>query len=163
MEASLQERGRDRGPGIIQPCCDRRGWRVLNTEGLLDEDVEQAAPGRGDIRSIVKGRGDGVGRFQTHGELVAGAGVIGRGEERRVRRDAGDGGEAEIAFAARRGVREFLDGAAAALTAGQLTVSSLVTKTVPLMDLVFCRISASRSACASPSSPERYAGPKWKE
>src|SRR5208337_2541441 len=94
----------------------------LDIEGLLNEEVEQAAPGRGNIRSILKGRGDGVGRFQTDGELVAGASVIGRGKERRVGGNAGDGGEAEIAFATRRGVREFLDDAGSGFDGGPIDV-----------------------------------------
>jgi len=53
----------------------------------------------------------------------------------------------------------FLDGAGGGSDGGPVDGVVLGHKTVPLMDLVFCRISASRSACASPSSPERYAGP----
>ena len=59
---------------------------------------------------------------------MAVAGVIGRGEERRVRRDTGNSGEAEIAIATRRGVREFLDDASGRFDGGPVDVVVLGDK-----------------------------------
>src|SRR5208337_1743799 len=85
---------------------------VFHIEAGVEEGVDDLAACAGEIGSILRGGGgDESGGGHADGELVAVAGVIRGGEEGRIGRDAGVGGEVEIAFAVIGGFGQFFDNA----------------------------------------------------
>jgi hypothetical protein len=78
---------------------------------LLEEQIDQTAPGSREIGGILESGRDGAGRLEADGELMARAGEISSGEKGSVRRNTGESGKMKISFAVRRGVRKFLDDA----------------------------------------------------
>src|ERR1700741_1324669 len=85
---------------------------------LLEEQIDQTAPGGGEIGGILESGGDGAGRLEADGKLMAGAGEISSGEEGSVRRNIGESREMKITFAVGRGVRKFFDNAGGGLNGG---------------------------------------------